>query len=400
MEVKKITIVGQPMYNIGDVAACKALVKLIKEKYNCKIDLLFFENTNIDEEFRNISDVKISKSLPVVNKYQKLIRILFPKLYHFFSFNKNDYKLFSDSDFVLVAPGGLEFGLYKEWNYLWILSLLVGQNKYFGIYSRSIGDFREKSFNDRLFKQQTVKYLKLSKFNGLRDSRSQKSADDLQIPFFPSIDVVFSSKPDFTDIDRSNFLQQISGDYIVFTPSAFDWHPKYTKYDPIKFTELYLEILNTVLKSTDLKIVMLPHIYKENNDEIYFDSLIEKCSQPARVFVLRNNYNSDLYQYIVSQGKLSIIFRLHQTIFAVNNHIPFISVSYEHKMVDMMSILGLQKNMVNLEDLLEGRVNISNVIKASLTNNEDNSYLITAQQNANKIAMESFNSLTGKIAKL
>jgi hypothetical protein len=60
---------------------------------------------------------------------------------------------------VLFAPGGLELGLYKEWDYLWIMSVLVAFKKDFGLYSRSIGDFQNKTILDLIFKKQAIKYL-------------------------------------------------------------------------------------------------------------------------------------------------------------------------------------------------------------------------------------------------
>lgn len=400
MEIK-IKVVGQPMYNIGDLAACKSLTKLLQDKINPKIEYSVFENRKIDPEFQKINGVIFQNNIPVQNKYAKIISILNPKLITILSFLfpqiKRKYDGLLNSDFVLFSPGGLEFGLYKEWDYLWMMSILIAFNKNFGIYSRSIGDFQEKTILDTIFKKKTIKYLKHSKFNGLRDQRSQNEAKKLGIPFFPSIDVVFSNIPEYKNINKENLQENFGSNYIVFTPSAFDWHPKFSVYDNNEFRNLYLGIMNTLLDQTDLNIVMLPHFYKENSDSLYFNSLRENSTDPDRVFVIGNNPDPDLYQFIISKAKFAIMFRLHQTIFAINNHTPFFCVSYEHKMEDMLRILGLLEYSVRLQDLLNGKVKISNMINKVLSKADNNDKVIIAQVKANKIALDSFKQLSQKI---
>jgi hypothetical protein len=59
--------------------------------------------------------------------------------------------------------------------------------------------------------------------------------------------------------------------------------------------------MNTIIEKSDLNIVMLPHIYKDNSDTRYFNSLKAKCIDHDRVFVLEDNPDSDLYQFIISR---------------------------------------------------------------------------------------------------
>jgi len=155
--------------------------------------------------------------------------------------------------------------------------------------------------------------------------------------------------------------------------------------------------MNTVLKKTDLNIVMLPHIYKDNMDARYFNSLRETCSNPDRVFVLKNNPNSDLYQFIISKAKFAILSRLHQTIFAINNHTPFLSISYEHKMEDMLRIVGLEDYTVRLQDILEKKVELSAMLQGVLFETIDSKNLIVAQEKAKQIALGSFEKLSQTI---
>jgi colanic acid/amylovoran biosynthesis protein len=400
----KIKVVGQPMYNIGDLAACKSLTLLLKNKYDSPLEYSIFENRTIDDEFKKIDGAKFEKNITVSNKYIKIFTILSPKSIRIISFFfpkiKKKYKSLLDSDLVLFAPGGLELGLYKEWDYLWIMSVLVAFKKDFGLYSRSIGDFQNKTILDLIFKKQAIKYLKLSKFNGLRDQRSQKEAKSLGIPFFPSIEVVFSSVPDYNKFHQGELTAKFGSNYMVFTPSTFEWHPKFSAYPSQTFIDLYLKIMNTIIEKSDLNIVMLPHIYKDNSDTRYFNSLKAKCIDHDRVFVLEDNPDSDLYQFIISKAKCALLSRLHQTIFSINNHTPFICISYEHKMEDMMKILGLEDYSVNLQDVLEQKVEISTIIHSILFNQIEMNRLIESQKKANQIALNSFEKLTQIISDI
>lgn len=395
MKLSKIKIIGQPMYNIGDLAACKSLTRLLSESLEIEVDYPVFFNREIDPEFLKIKNANFYKGIQIPNKYEKLFSILFPKLLKVilkvFPKHKNKYNELLNSDFVLFSPGGLEFGLYKEWSYLWILSVLVAFNKDFGLYSRSIGNFQNKTLGDKIFKQQTIKLLRKSKFNGIRDLKSQEQAQEFNIPFFPSIDVVFSNVPDYENLVLTDIGKEIlKNEFIVFTPSSFEWHPTLSLYPREKYIAIYLEIMNTIIHNTNNNLVMLPHIYKDNKDAKYFNELKNKCSNSDRVIILDDNPNSDLYQYIISKAILTIAARSHQVIFAINNHTPFICLSYEHKMEDMLRILDLEKYSFRILDIVENSGVISELISTINTHRLDKSEVANAQQKAQTIALESF----------
>ena len=386
------------MYNIGDLAACKSLTKLLNQELNNVIEYPIFENEVIDEEFKKIRGAVFLNNIPVPNKYTMMFTILYPKLVKILSYIypkiKKKYSTLLDSYFILFSPGGLELGLYQEWKYLWLMSILTAFDKQYGIYSRSIGDFKNNTFRDYIFKKYTIKNLKKSKFNGLRDLRSQKEAEQNSIPFYPSIDVVFSNVPDYKDFSVENTFETSGNNYIVFTPSAFAWHPRFSAYSSKTFVDIYLQIINTIIEKSDSNIVMLPHIYKDDIDTNYFNSLKSKCINPNRVFVLKSNPNTDLYQFIISKARFAILSRLHQTIFSINNHTPFLSISYEHKMEEMLKLIGLENYSVKLQDILDNKIDICELTTHVLNNRLDKNIIIKAQKKANNIALNSFDYFT------
>ena len=107
----KIKIIGQPMYNIGDLAACKSLTLLLSSKVDT-VEYSMFTNRIIDPEFRKIDHAHFANDIPVVNKYEKLFTILFPKALKlaslFFPQLKKKYNALLDSQMVLFAPGSCQ----------------------------------------------------------------------------------------------------------------------------------------------------------------------------------------------------------------------------------------------------------------------------------------------------
>ncbi|MBN2394956.1 MAG: polysaccharide pyruvyl transferase family protein [Candidatus Atribacteria bacterium] len=396
--MKKIKIVGQPMYNIGDLAACKALVNLFKADGNYEVELAFPQNCMVDPEFLKLKDITIIKNIPKISKVEKILTILCPNFLKIklFITNKQKYKHITNADFILFSPGGLELGLYKSWNYLWLMATLIALNKKFGIYSRSMGDFRDKTLTDFIFKRQAIKFLKKSIFNGLRDLKSQQNAQQVKVPFYPAIDVVFSNIPDY--VISAKISKMIGDNYIVFTPSKFEWHYKLKKYPTERFSKLYILILNTIIKNTDKSIIMLPHLYRENIDSLYFNDLKKKSINPSRIIILEDIPNPDLYQKVIKGADFTIAARLHQIIFSINNRTPFLCLSYEHKMEDMLRILNLDKYSIRIEDLLGDRFNIKELLIDILSGKKEQLQEITAaQKKAQKVARNSFHVLLKRL---
>ena len=47
--------------------------------------------------------------------------------------------------------------------------------------------------------------------------------------------------------------------------------------------------------------------------------------------------------------------RYHSVVFAINNEIPFVSLSYEHKMKGLLEVLNMTDRMVEIQDIFDGK---------------------------------------------
>ena len=93
---------------------------------------------------------------------------------------------------------------------------------------------------------------------------------------------------------------------------------------------------------------MLPQLFGVNRgDHAYFEQLKEK-SKMENVIVMPENISSDVQQLLISNSSLVIGARYHSIVFAINNCVPFVSLSYEHKMNGLLESLDKQNSSFDL----------------------------------------------------
>ncbi|MDO6762492.1 polysaccharide pyruvyl transferase family protein [Agarivorans sp. 1_MG-2023] len=387
------TIVNQPTRNKGDYAAFKSLVNLIKVEYpNATINCLFTTKDH-DPLFNNVSEVNsIDSDLFSLWRISKIC-LQFPFLFKIIALlpKYNKYAdVIKNSDVVVLAPGGLEIGLYQEWSVLWSLAFAHSHNVKYAIYSRSIGKFVNQTAKDREFIKYAVKYLSHSQFNGLREEKSQEFANMLGLHYYPAIDVVYSNTPN--NVLKSDLIQGIKKNFVIFVPSKFsNWHPDFNDKSQEVLDNIYKKIISQIVQSGK-KVVMLPHAYGRGDidDCHYFESLMVSESKDSCIIV-NDQVDTDEYQAIIKAADFAISTRLHQAIFAINNHTPVICLSYEHKMEAMMKMLDLGEFSMNLSSITDNQEKLQNLINQFIQSpTESEGKFVTAQKKAFSIATSSF----------
>ncbi|XQW85355.1 polysaccharide pyruvyl transferase family protein [Thalassotalea piscium] len=397
----KFVILNQPTKNKGDLAAFKALVSLISKKYPSAIIECIFTTKDHDLLFDRVENVNcIDFDLPNLWRLTKTC-LKYPFLFKLLQFlpGYSGYtKHIKSADIAVLAPGGLEIGAYQDWRVLWSLALADAFGVKYAIYSRSIGKFVNETKDDQLFIKFAIKYLKGSKFNGLRERKSQELASMLGLNYFPAIDVVYSYIPekDF----NSELIKGVVDDYVVFVPSKFDnWHPDFNDESQALLDKLYRSIISMVINKGKT-VVMLPHTYGRGvnrDDRYYFETLIEDRFK-SNCIIVDDQLDTDDYQAILKRADFSISARLHQVIFSINNHTPVLCLSYEHKMQAMMEMLGLSKYSLSLQSLIKENEKLLLLLEEFLSAPEINKdKFINAQKQAGIIAIESFNNFVESV---
>lgn len=188
-------------------------------------------------------------------------------------------------------------------------------------------------------------------FLSLRDSKSQKIADEMGFSYECTLDTAFLESP-VCDIPKE-IESELTDSYVVFVPNILTWHYRYCDVPQEKIDDFWLSVIRLIAeKFKDSKIVMLPQTYgKDVNDGYSYFTKIQKLYGSDRLFVLPEKYGSDIQQSIISNSRFVVGARYHSIVFAVNKGVPFLSLSYEHKMEGMLEMLKALDKKVNIEGL-------------------------------------------------
>lgn len=364
----KILIINQPLNNRGDESAHKALVRRLAKEYpNYEINVLFEKSANEDSikqfsiEAPNVHYIHcspyISKGFRKISEFGLKHRMYF--LWFLHPGIRKWLQYFKDTDFVICAPGGINMGGFQSWYHLFNLYCAKLFNKPIAYYGRSIGPFPMKTADNRLFKKISVELLKYFKYISLRDKKSEQEADKLGIPYISVVDTAFLDSP-HNEVPLQVAKQIGNNPYFVFVPNSLIWHFAYknkaTKNDVIQF---YTHLLKEVFKKyPNSKAVMLPQLFNGNSylsNDVLFMRDIAKNFSSEQVIVIDDIYSSDIQQSIISKSILVIGARYHSIVFAINNGVPFIALSYEHKMEGLLDTLAMKHFMVDITHLFDNR---------------------------------------------
>lgn len=362
-----ILIINQPLNNRGDESAHKALIRNLSSEYPyAHIKVLFINNLNKDSI--NQFDAKLPNveyHNEFVQYYGVLIKLfrkgflkavrLHPVFLH------KVIRKYQWADVVVCAPGGICMGGFQDWSHLFLLHIAKMLGKPLCYYGRSFGPFPTQTKNNVVFKKKSLEILNYFSFLSIRDKKSEMLARELRLKYTSTVDTAFL---DNTVVELPYELKYINkiDDYMVFVPNYLLWHyaykGKFTLNDVVRF---YADMANRILdKNETTKIIMLPQTFEYGDfdgDDIHLFRLIAEKVNSDRVIVVPDCYSSDVQQRIISKAKYVVGARYHSIVFAINQNVPFISLSYEHKMSGLLETLGELSMMIDFTHSLESENN-------------------------------------------
>ena len=364
----KILMINQPMSNRGDESAHKGLIRaILKAMPNVRITVVrvgmnpdTIRQFGVDDE--NVEYV----NLPLIRGYLRFAKLGLQKgMYFLWRIHPTHRKiraLMLASDIVLSAPGGICMGGFQNWEHLFLLKMTQRIGKKLVYYGRSFGPFPETTKLNRCFKKHSVDMLHYFSFLSVRDKKTESIAKDLGISYVPTVDSAFLDLPR-VEIPKELLDRIDANPYVVFVPNELIWHYAFRgKLSKTELLEFYREILSLIKeKMPNRKIVMLPQTYNQttpNGNDINFFKEFEACLKDPSIIVTPDTYNSDIQQSIIANADLVVGARYHSIIFAINNNVPFVALSYEHKISGILETLGKLDCMVDISTALfsvEGR---------------------------------------------
>lgn len=371
----KILVINQPLNNRGDESAHKALIRtIVKEIPEAEITVLFEYDANSDSVKQySVLDSRVHYVIhkPIISKgFRKVsqwgLKTGVHIVWHLHPGISSWLKYYKDTDFVLCAPGGINMGGFQSWYHLFNLYCAKIFNKPIAYYGRSIGPFPERTAANRKFKRISLELLHYFSYISIRDKKSEIEINKLGIPYYPVLDSAFLETP-HVDIPVEILNQIGENPYVVFVPNILIWHYLYKgKATKEKVASFYISIMNCLFEFySNYKIVMLPQTFNselpEFND-VNFMRMISLIGQDKRVVVISDCYSSDIQQAIIAKSQLLVGARYHSIVFAINNGVPFLALSYEHKIMGLLETLKCEDRVIDISNVFDTELEMNNVL--------------------------------------
>jgi len=356
-----ILVINQPVANRGDESAHRGFVRTLLQEYpTTELTCLFVGEPCADNiaQFA-VEDPRVHYvNLPNGSTSRRLSKmgLLWP-LRWLWLVSPGIRKILSyyrQADLVVCAPGGADLGGFLSWKHLTYLFMARFCDKPLAYFGRSFGPLRDGGVARWFFKRQSLDILRYMRFISLRDVKSQRFADALHIPYEPTVDSAFLELPEVPI--PTEVIEAMDGKpYIVFVPNILVWHYNFAgRISREVIRDFYVRLTRQLLQSfPSHQMLMLPQTFNgtfEQNDINFFHELKQEV-QDSRMQVLSDQYSSDIQQQIIRGARLLVGARYHSVVFSLNNAIPFVGLSYEHKISGLLTSLGKEDCMV---DLIEG----------------------------------------------
>lgn len=357
----KILIVNQPLNNRGDESAHKALVRsLLNTGVATSITVLFYKaNPDSVRQF-SVADSRVkyeivTKGMGLLSIGKKAVRYNLPILFYMLPGSKTLIDFYKKTDMVVCAPGGICMGGFQNWTHLLYLYIAKWKKKPLAYFGRSIGPFPETTKLNRAFKRRSYEIMSYFTFFSIRDKESENLAKQIGVDYVPTVDTAFLDSP---KVEIPLELKWIVEEkpYIIFVPNQLNWHFLYKNVANETIISFYGSILKEISERFGrIRIVMLPQTFNyqpEDNDVNYFKKL--KTVYPQYdIVVVDDIYSSDIQQTIISNAELVVGARYHSVVFAINQAVPFVALSYEHKISGLLETLNKTYCMVDISNGLE-----------------------------------------------
>ena len=357
-----ILIVNQPLRNRGDESAHRALIRSILDTLpNVHIHVLFYcEEAEAIAQF-SISDERVEYVCAFSPNECQLKTLYFIRkgimntLFWFHPYVDRFLRHYRWADAVVCAPGGICMGGFMNTWHEEQLLIAMKLCKPIFYYGRSIGPFWDEPKEKKVFKQQAIRILNYASYVSLRDATSIKIAKDLGIDnVIETTDTAFLDYPQ-VEIPEEILREIDRKEYVVFVPNSLVWHYFYRgKATGDEVVTYWSKVASVIAKHyPNHKIVMLPQTSLQGKalDDKYLFQDIQKHCPELDIFVSDDIYSSDIQQQIIRGADVVFGARYHSIVFAINNNVPFVSFSYEHKMSGLLDEIGLQDEMIDITQL-------------------------------------------------
>lgn len=319
------------IYKHGDVVmAIASPLKAVNVAVRCVLWKIFYDHLGIRYSFINRL-----LELDEIDKY-----------------TKSDIVVDISGDSISEVTGFR--GTVYHFLHVW---LAITLNKPIVIYAQSVGPFK--------FTKPIAKSL-LNKV-GLITLRGKTSYDYLKKigidrpPIYLTADLAFLMEPvSEEEIDKIILDNKIDRHFVGLSVS-YKVATEYQIYE--EYIDLMAKTTDYIIENLHTTVVFIPHVTgpKKDDDRTIADNIYKIANNKSHIILIKNNYTPQEMKGIIGRCDLFIGARMHACIGALSMCVPTINISYHHKSNDIMSMFGLEKNILSVNDInfddLTSRIN-------------------------------------------
>ena len=368
----KIVITNSHANNRGDEAAQRSMInslRMLMPKADFTVLTVSPNGLELQDKISILQTFSASKKT-----------VLFIVLWTFFrslgirlpTFNKGSeifkaLEEMANADVIISAPGGPYFGdLYSSHEiqehllHIFISKML---RKPVMIYGPSMGPFKKRWRN--IIRKYILNKVEIIT---VRDYISQKYLDNLNLTYPLVYLTVDSAFQDITAMDenevesillREKIINAQSKDVnkkilIGITPTGAEWNYQNSENphkEQARYNKIIAKTIDYLIDKFDATIVFFPQLYGNSDDMPLINEIVKMVGKKDTVKVLSKSCNAEIQQAVISQMDLVIGNRYHSVIFALKGKIPTVCLTYEHKSVGVMHMVGLDEFVININDL-------------------------------------------------
>jgi len=330
-----LLLIDQPIRNRGDESAHKALVRrLLSALEDGTITVPYRYSRQAMEPMMVRSDrVRYVRVAPDIFSYR--CRLWGQKfglrfLWRLDPAIRRLVKLYKEADWVVASPGGVNLGGFQDRKHLFFLQLARYLGKPLAYYGRSLGPFPAQTPPQREFAREAFSILEYMDYVSVRDRLSDVYVQGA----VKTLDTAFLETPEASVPDTLP-----EGPYVVFVPNSLTWHFAFKTLPQERVDGFFKEIAALIHQRFPAhRIVYLPQLYGgetlPERDRDYFLGLAEGDD-----FVAPETWSSDIQQAVIRGSACVVGARYHSIVFAINNAVPYLALSYEHKMAGLCQSL-------------------------------------------------------------
>lgn len=324
---------------------CEAIVRgsmNIIENSDEKAEFVLSSNNPSDDEILNNITVKAAKTR-ALTKVEKLIAAVDLKINNSetYALQKMYSPIVSDAEDcdVCLSVGGDTYCYGDNYGIQVLTRELKKRGKKTVLWGASIGaeDLSERKLEslrdfDAIFTREPITY-ELLKANGANDN------------------IYLFSDPAFC-MERVE-VEPIDG-FTRENTLGFNISPLVASGDPRK-KEIAEDFLRFVFENTTMKVLLIPHVVEENNNDYDFmKPIFEKFEHTGRIAILPPDLEARQYKGYIAGTRFFVGARTHSTIAAYSSGVPTIALGYSVKARGIAKdIFGEEKYVLDIKAMTD-----------------------------------------------